>query len=151
MGYSKKVQKRKNRAEEDKGIISAVKSSFIGTGIALVVALLLCLSAAGAAYSGDDPNSLTGAFGLVSLYISAFVAGFAAVKINGSEALICGTFSGCLLSLVLVVISLFFGNEYSTGYSVPLMLVLRMAAVLMALLGAFAALHKSKTGHKRKH
>ena len=66
--------------------------------------LLLLLIACAAANAADDPGALIRPLSLTCLYLSALIAGFAAVRFSG-DGLLSGILSGILTSLLILLLS----------------------------------------------
>lgn len=149
-------KKRKRRSEksgantsgEGAGFGNVLRSSLKGLAVATIAAVILLFVVSAIAYAGSDPDSVTMPLALAALYISSATAGFAAVKFNGSSALLCGVLSGLLLMILFIGISLFLNDSLSSEFSFPAALGLRAAMIIMSVLGGFIALHRPS---KRKH
>lgn len=141
---------KKKRAAELEGASAIVRSGFIGAGVAALVALVLLFVATLVAYSGEDPDSMTGALGLAVSGLSAMSAGFCAVRINKRDALVCGALSGALLAFLFFFVSLFFSPSHSSGYPLAATLGLRGAMVVLSILGAYIGLHRGTPKRGRR-
>lgn len=150
MGYSEKKKKRRNVAKEQDGFASVVKSCFIGVGIALACAAVLWFVAAFAAYSNSDPDAILPTLAFAVIYIVFAIAGFAASKLNQGQGLICGAVSGILLVSFFLLVSIFFGAEYSSGYGSLTAILLRAAGVVMSVLGGYIGAHKRVVRRHRR-
>ena len=96
MEHGRSVKKR--NASEPSGASAALRSVFVGSGIGVALSALLLFAATLAAYSCEDPDSLTGTLGIAVNFASAMAAGFCAVRINKGGALFCGALCGVLIS-----------------------------------------------------
>ena len=150
MAYTESRAKRRVKNEGGTGALDTVKSSFMGCGAAIVVALLLWFVSAAVAYANADPDTFVGTFGLATSYISAIAAGFVSVRINKRNALVCGLMSGTAFALLLFLVSRFFDESYSSGYSLPISIALRASTLLMSVLGAFIGIHKKSKPRRRR-
>ncbi|MBQ8140839.1 MAG: TIGR04086 family membrane protein [Clostridia bacterium] len=149
MGYAEKSVRRRS-GNGDGGASSIIKSSFIGFGVSVAVTVVLWFASAAAAYANPDPDSVTAVFGLFTVYIASLSAGFSAAKINKGNALVCGLFSGAVLTLFLFFVSLFFDESYSSGYSLPVSLLLRASMLLMSVFGAFIGSYRRAKPRRRR-
>ena len=126
------------------GVTSLLKSSLAGFGVSLLAGILLLLGLTALSLSFDDPESLSSAMALGALFLSSLAGGFVALKMNGSEALLCGASVGALMNLALLVISLFVRDVASSDMGVLREILARGAVVLMAVLGAYLGTHRKK-------
>ncbi len=148
MGYAKNNGRKKR--EEDGGLSSVIRSSFVGVGFAMVLGIPLWLLCSLIAYLNDDPDSMVGALGLVILYAVSLASGFISTKRCRGAGLMCGAISGGILALFFFVISLFFGAGYESSYGVILRGVMRAATVLMSVLGAYAGAQRKRSPSRRR-
>lgn len=119
--------------------------------ITVGVGLLMVLSMALIAYFCPDPDSMTRPLGLAASALTALVGGFTAVRLHGHNALVCGLLSGSALTVLLLLISLFF-TTYASGYSAGISCLLHTAFVLFSVAGAYLGLPRaSKTKSKKMH
>ncbi len=141
-------KKNRSRVKSSDGTVSVIKNCFIGMCIAIAVGFILLLIMSALALSFEDPDMSVGGMALAALYISALVGGFASVRMNSGEALLCGALVGAMLNVALVVISLFFRGGDPEGFGVGELLT-RGAVILMSVLGAYMGLHKKKRKRRR--
>lgn len=125
---------------------SKLLQSFLFT-LALGVALLLILSLI--AYFCADPLSLIRPLALTGAALTALAGGFLTVRVNGHSALLCGLINGSLLTLLMLILSLFFG-DVASGYSTPVSALLHIAFLLLSVAGAFLGLKKPHKKRKRR-
>lgn len=149
MGHAEK-RTRKKREGASAETTSFVKSSFVGVGIALLLAVPLWILASVFTYLNDDPDSIAGVLGLAVVYIASLAAGVFSVRINRSGALACGLLSGILMMLLFLAVSLLFDAQYDSGYGFALCVVLRGAIVLMSIFGAYAGAQRKKSRYGRR-
>ena len=150
MGYSEKKKKKRNAAKEQDGFASLVKNCLIGVGIALASAIVLWVVATFVAYSNSDPDAILPTLAFAVIYIVFVIGGFASSKLNQGQGLICGALSGIVLVSFFLLVSIFFGAEYSSGYGFLTALLLRAAGVLMSVLGGYIGAHKRATRRHRR-
>lgn len=149
MGYAEKKGRKKPRSEDSPPLVSVFKSSLLGFAASLVSALVLWIAASAIAYANDDPDAVVGTLALGVIYLSALIGGFASVRYNKKDALLCGVSGGAMLAVFFFIISLFFGDS-SSSYPFLIELMLRGAVVLMSVFGAFAGLHRKDKRRKRR-
>ncbi len=111
--------------------------------ISLGIGLFWILAAALAAYFYSDPDSLILPLALLSAALTALCGGFAAVRIHGHSALLCGLCNGSLLTAAMILASLFF-RSYAAGYSPLVSFLIHTAFIALSVVGAFAGLKKKK-------
>ncbi|MBQ9806619.1 MAG: TIGR04086 family membrane protein [Clostridia bacterium] len=116
--------------------------------IALVSGMILLLSATAAAYFTPNPSDWIPTLGLIVSALTALICGFAAAKLHGHSALLCGLYSGTLCMLLMLLASLFF-KSYSTGYTAWLSCLLHAGFVLCAIGGAYIGARPPKRRKKR--
>jgi hypothetical protein len=149
MGHAEK-RMRKKREGDLIGGSSFIKSSFIGVGIALLLAVPLWILASVITYLNDDPDSIAGVLGLAVVYISSLAAGVFSVRINCGGALACGGLSGFLMMVLFLTVSLLFDASYDSGYGFVMSVLLRGAIVLMSIFGAYAGAQRKKSRYGRR-
>ena len=117
--------------------IALIRSSAIGSGCALGIALLFLLFAASAIQRLTDPIALIYPFSLAILYVVALSCGMLTIRIHGQSPWICGTLSGIMLLLLCLLIGAFLpaGNITQVHYA----LWVRLPVIPLALLGAHLA------------
>lgn len=141
---------RKKSFDRERGAVSLIKSSFMGLGFSLAVALLLWFAAAAIAYANNDPDSVAGGLGLVAIYLAGFAGGFFAVKINRESALLCGLICGGLLFFVTLFVAVLFSRSYSSNYPLILSMGMRSVIILFSVFGAFAGLHRKQNRRRQR-
>ena len=118
--------------------------------ISLLTALLSLAVLSLAAYFTEDPAALLLPMGLTAAAITAFTGGFAAVRLHGKSALLCGLSNGCAMLTIMLVLSLFFGNAAS-AHSPLTSVLLHAGYLLLTLLGAVVALPRAVGKPRGKH
>ena len=114
----------------------------LGSGILL---LLLCSLIS---YFSSDPNRLILPLGLTVSALTALIGGFAAIRLHGHSALICGLLNGTAFSAVMLLLSLFFG-AHATGYPAWVSCLLHVGFLLLSILGGYLGLPKNGTKRKK--
>ena len=117
-------------------------------GITLLTALVLLLLASLAAYFSPDPAKMVQPLALLSSLLTALVGGFAAVRIHGHSALLCGLCNGMLFLALMLPTSLFF-TPFASGYSALISCLLHVAFLLLSMLGGYLGLKKGKPKKKK--
>ncbi|MBE6589302.1 MAG: TIGR04086 family membrane protein [Ruminococcaceae bacterium] len=145
-----RIQSPKRQAA-DSGSSSLFLHAAKGFLISILSSLILMLLASLAAYFSPDPGRLIPIQGILIAYLTSFIGGFSAVKLHGHSALLCGLITGCMLTALLLLLSLFFRGS-ATPYSTWISLLLHATLLLASPVGAYLALprHAKKTAH-RKH
>ena len=114
------------------------KSLFItvltGTALTLIGSLI--------AYFTPDPNSFIRPIAIFTAALTALIGGFAALRIHGHAALMCGLLNGSLTTALMILISLFF-KDYSSGYSAGISCLLHTAFLLLSVMGAYLGLKRT--------
>ena len=108
---------------------------FIGSAVLLL--LIFCA----VSVSLDDPDRVTPTLSLVSLYLSAFVSGIAAVRLSG-DGLASGAVSGLFTATMVMLLS--FLPFPSSGYDSLTSLLCCLLTVPAATLGAVIGHKKTK-------
>ena len=101
-------------------------------------------------YTRDDPDSLLSVLSFAALYISALVAGIISAKRTGNRGLLSGALSGIMLVGLLFLMSLCFGDSYSSGYSWASGMAMRGSVVLLSVLGGLIGVHKGNTKKRKR-
>jgi putative membrane protein (TIGR04086 family) len=116
--------------------------------IALAAGAFLLLLGATVAYFSPNPTDWISLFGLAAAAITALVCGYAARRLHGHAALLCGLYAGSALLLLLLLGSLFFG-AYTSKYSAWLSCALHSGVLLCTVIGAYCGNHPKKKRKKR--
>lgn len=143
------VKRKKNREAKNAGGFSMLKNSLIGASVALAVMLVLAVAFSWIAYTRKDPDTLLGVLSFAALYISALVGGIVSAKRMEQSALAVGVICGAIFSLALFLISLCFGDSYSSRYRWGVGTAIRASVILISIFGGFIGVHK-RSIRKRK-
>lgn len=146
MSAHKKKHKRVRTGSSTSMFGAALKGGAIGLLLSVLLAVVITLCILGAA----DPDALVFPLSLAALYVSAFVSGFVATKINGGGALPSGGLAGLIYMLAYMLVSLFFPAELSAKYGFFVALFFRALIIIFAILGGYAANAKPHRSHKPK-
>lgn len=139
-------------SEDTSGFSGVLTGALKGTGIGVAAAFALMFIVSAVAYMNKDPDVLTTPLAFAALYLSCIIAGAAAVRSNGGGILPCGVLSGLFMLVLFMLISLFFPDSMSGGYSFGTSLGLRAAMVPASVAGGFIGLkrHSSKPRRHRR-
>ncbi len=143
--FSNKSQRSRSRASKKSGIVGAC---VFGALVGLIFALALLLIFSAVALGSSNPDALISPLSLTACGVSFFAAGLAASK-KRSAPLPCGALSGAMLCAVLWLISLLLGDAASPTYSLPQSLLIRLALIFVAVVGALIGTN-SKGRRKRR-
>ncbi len=141
--HSSHARKKNKSRSAPIGIQRLLLSCTYGTlvGVAVLAVMLGAMSAV--VIFMPNPHKFMLPLAAFSLATSAFFTGFASVKFNGGDVLMCGGLSGVMLALLLELsfVLLRFGNGIS-----PIVLTVPLVCVL----GGFSSVGKGKAKRKRK-
>jgi putative membrane protein (TIGR04086 family) len=126
-----------------------MQSALFGALCGMISAILLLFAATAICYATADPCALIMPLGLAALYLSSFIAGFAALRRNGSMALACGSLSGLCLLLVFLCLSLLLRSHITDTLSPTLSLLLRAIMIPSSVIGGYLGL--SRKSPKKRH
>ncbi len=136
---------------------SALMAALFALPVTAVIGLVLLLIVTAVAYSHPDPDCLSTPLALGAVGLTSLLGGLVAARRGRSRGLFCGLLSGLLFTLLLLGLSLFFGDEartqLSSGFSAPMTWGLHIGVVLLELLGAKIGGHrpeKQKHGHHKR-
>ena len=116
----------------------------IGIGFAMTVVTSLI------AYFSTDPNTLIRPLAWGASAITALIGGFITTRLHKHSALICGLFSGGMMTCMMILASLFL-KSFASGYSTLISALLHTGFILLSVAGAFLGLEKpKKSTHRRK-
>lgn len=125
--------------------------------VTMIIGLVLLLVVAVVAYNQPDPDSLTTPLSLGVLGLTSVLGGLVAARRGGSRGLLCGFLSGLLFTLLILSLSLFFGDEARSQLALscsPLLTWgLHIGVVFLEILGAAIGSHhrgKQPHGHHKK-
>jgi putative membrane protein (TIGR04086 family) len=119
---------------------SLAVSLLAGAGLVFAFSLLV--------YFLPDPNTAIKPLALTAAALTALIGGFAAVRIHGHAALLCGLCNGMLLMGGMILASLFLG-AHASGYTALQSCLLHVAFLLLSVLGSYLGLKKPSL--KRKY
>ena len=142
MGYGETKKKKRRVKESDEGIVSILKASFVGACVSLGSAIALWIGATAVAYAQSDPDAVMPILALCAVYAASFFGGFASSKLWREQGIVCALLSGMMLSFVLLFVSVFAKNAYSSGYGVVEALLLRAAVVGVSVFGGLVGRYK---------
>ena len=151
MNVKKKNNRRTLSEGNENSFPELLKNSSIGAGIGLIAAVLFLFIGTGVCYVSNDPTALITPVGVAVLYLSAFIGGMIAKRLNKTSALFCGGICGCLLTVFFWFLTLFFNHTDSDIFSFPLSLVLRGLTILVSILGAVIGTGRKKVSKRRRH
>ena len=118
--------------------------------ITLLAAAVLMLSASLAAYFLPDPGKAILPMALLAAALTAMIGGFAAMRIHGHAALLCGLVNGSLFMAGMILTSLFL-RPYAAGYSALQSCLLHVGFLLCSVVGAYLGIRKNEPRKKRKY
>ena len=138
----------KKRAHEKKRTSKsgALVASAFGAGMAfaLLLALLATFSIIGLA--AENPHSLLSPISFFSIYASAFLGGFIAIKKNkGRDTLLCGALCG-VLTMLAYSVALWVAGIILDAESTPISWLYRAIIIVCAILGSIIGVNKT---HKK--
>ncbi|MBQ9773110.1 MAG: TIGR04086 family membrane protein [Clostridia bacterium] len=119
-------------------------------GLTLLFTLLLLTVFSLALYFSPNPTPMIAPMGILAAALTALLGGFAATRVHGHAALICGLLSGSVLTAVMLLLSLFFRSQAS-NYSAAVSCALHAGVFLLSIAGAYLGLYRSPKKKKRKH
>ena len=142
--------KRRAASSESGEFYGLIKHSAIGAAASAALAGLFCVLGAALCLLSDDPRVLTFPIALGGLYVSAFLGGRIASRLNKNAVLWCGLICGGMLAVFFWFLTIFFPRgEANTAF--PFSLLLRLLTIGCSILGALIPLASKKTHrHKRK-
>ena len=125
------------------------KSVALGTIIALFLTIIILLIFAVIVTAAfDDPDSVLHIFTGAGASLGALAGGFRASRLNGSNGLVVGLFTGCAASIVLFIIMLFASESVSASVEtdVTFRLVMVLCNIFFACIGGVFAVNSSRSG-----
>ncbi len=118
----------------------------------LLIGMLLLLAFAIYIYRSNDPDAVLIPCTFISLYLTAFIGGFATARINKNGSAICGGITGILTLLLLGAIFPFIPTLSASPYSSSANTLLHFAILPLSLAGALLAGRVSeRKSLRRKH
>lgn len=136
--HSRAVSRKTAETEETSLLGSALKGSLWGFFAFAFCGILLITAVTAIAYANPDPGPLIAPLSLLSLMPSMFLGGFVTAKRVKEAPLLCGIVSGCLITLLSMLLGIIMRGMPSSGYEFWQSAVLHTAAVGFSVLGAFA-------------
>ena len=129
------------------GILQSTLRGYL-TSLAIGVAMTLIFSAA--IYSLADPNRYILPVSFCTLYISSLLGGFFSAKFNQGSALLCGLLYAAMLLVSMLLVSLLLNGNYSADRPLGLSVGLRGISLMLSVLGAMIATHKSPQKKRKR-
>ena len=125
--------------------------ALFGVGVGILSLLAMLVMFASLCLSLKQPLGVISPLALTSIYLSAFLCGFCALRYNqGNAILLCGATSGVAFYVVLRIIFLLFSYFSGDSAAAPFALALRLAIIPIAFVGALCASKKSVRRRKKK-
>ena len=144
MGYGEaKKRKRKDRDNVD-GMSGMLKAAAIGACVSLAAAVVLWFAATALAYSQSDPDAIMPILAFCATYAASFVGGVVAAKADRERGLVSSALGGVAFSLVLLIVSVFARNAYSSGYDFLSATLLRASVVAVSCVGGVVGRYKKQ-------
>lgn len=144
MGYSEaKKRKRKDRDNID-GMPGIFKAAAVGACVSLASAIVLWFTATALAYSQSDPDAIMPILAFFTTYAASFAGGLAAAKADRERGLVGSALGGVAFALVLLFVSVFARNAYSSGYDLMSAMLLRAAVVAVSCVGGAVGRYKKQ-------
>lgn len=138
------------------GFAAAFMAALFALPVAVIIGLVLLLIVTAVAYADPDPDRLTTPLSLGALGLTALLDGLVAARRGRGQPLLGGLLSGLLLALLLLGLSLFFGDEaraqLTLGASALVRWGLHGGVVALSLLGAKLGSRRAKInqGHQTR-
>ncbi len=126
--------------------LTLIKSSLYGALIGIVFGAAAVFLLGAVALNTKDPDSLTKIVAHLARFLGAAAAGFAASKFNREKGLLVGSLSGVIYSLLLMLGSAFFDNNFKFFLSLLFCLICILISALFGILG----LPKAKSSLARR-
>ncbi|MBR2387834.1 MAG: hypothetical protein IKB02_03590 [Clostridia bacterium] len=142
------MPKKQNKQNRHRGSTSVVASSIKSSLISLALSLVLSLLASAVLLSLPDATAIVFPVSAVILYLSSFICGFLSMRGTKEGWLASGAFSGGMLLIYGVFISLFLPDTFSSGRPFLLSVGLRLLIIVFSLFGSYTA--KSTLSKKRR-
>ena len=151
---TQQIKRKHTSGSHGSSLSKTARFAAIGLLITLSVAAALMLAGAAISMRTPDPAALADPIGYVSLFISAFLGGFACPKLNRGSAYPSSLLCGTLFVLLSMLFSAALPHSLSSGEAIPVKLALHAASLLTFPLGTFvgikASAGKRRTPHRRK-
>ena len=148
---TKKYQARAHTTSGAEADSPSLLALHIGKSLLITVLSggLLTLVCSLAAYFYADPDQLILPLALAACGLSAMIGGFAAVRLHGHGALLCGSLNGLAATALMILVSLFL-KPYAFGYSAAVSCILHVAFLALSIAGAYLGLRRPQKRKKRK-
>ena len=159
MTSSKKSTIKKGRrtkaAEPTSPTLNLVVVSLRSVAISLSAAFLFILLVNTVVIKTSDPIAAIKPTSLISLYLSALICGFISKKCSDFPSILIGTFSGLILTLIIMTVSFFLPNSaqasFFTGTKALLFILIFPTTLIGSFLGGIKIARKRKSPYSRKH
>ncbi|MBQ9784036.1 MAG: TIGR04086 family membrane protein [Clostridia bacterium] len=146
----KKSKPRRARTQADGGVaLPSPRHILKSLAVTCGAGLLLILSLSLALYFSPNPSPLVQPVGLIAAALTALIGGFAAARIHGQSALLCGLINGIGLLAIMLLLSLFFA-KHTSAYSALVSCLLHACVPVLSVAGAYLGLRRTPKKKKRK-
>ncbi len=136
---------------EHSGAKGMLFSALFGNCISFASFIAFILILSGICLCVDNPHTIVLPLCLVSLYASAFVGGFAAIKKNrGADALLCSGLSGAMLTAELWMVFAILKKAFGITQMLSMSTVFKLIIIPMTVIGGLVSLSGSNKKPKRK-
>ena len=144
----------KTRCKKPNTSMGTTERALVSSGwsliITLVISTFLLLIATALTMLYEDPTSLADTVGYVCLYVSAFLGGFAASKIEKSVPYLTSLFCGLFFVLLSMLCSIAIPHTFSSGISLLARFGMHTLSLILFPIGTLAGVKGSKKSHKIK-
>ena len=159
LSSSRNVKKGSHRSPSghtESDFLTVTKETLVGLLSSAISVIVLTLITSALCMLSPDPSKLTAAAGIVILYVSAIVGGFASAyglrknkKASSFGAILCGILLFTVTGLISTALRLFM-PEASSDTNIFLNVLLRALIIPMSLLGGYLCIKKPQKRQKRK-
>ena len=140
------ITKPNNQSSLDK----LISSSLLALAITIGISIALLMISTAIAISLPEPLSLIDPIGYVSLFISAFLGGFASSKLNKRSPYITSALCGFLFVMLSMLISVAIPHSLSSGMDIWSRIGLHVLSLATFPVGSFAGIKGSKPQARKK-
>ena len=127
-----------------------MKSAGFGLLITIAISLALLFSGTAIALTTSDPTILIKPIGYVTLFVSAFLGGFACSKINTRSPYLTAMICGIGFVIVSMLFSFAIPHSLASGMDIMSRLLIHLSSIVSFVIGSFVSIKANKPNKKSR-
>lgn len=146
----KKTKIRHHTPQNEGSLENTLKNALYSLGISLAIGLALLLIGTAVALALPDPTALIDPIGYVSLFVTAFLGGFASSKLNKRAPYLTAIICGAGFVILSMLISFALPHTLASGMNIWARLALHLLTFAVFPFGTLVSVKASKPKRRRR-